>query len=133
MGDKIKIRHTCLRVRDLEKSVDFYTSLLGMELMRRRESPERGETVAYVGYGDESMNHALELVQEHKPPIQYTHGNTYGHIALLVPNVDDMAEKLKNAGVEFVLEPHYVKPGNPNKIAFFKDPDGYDLELTERK
>ena len=85
MSDEIKIRHTCLRVRDLEKSVDFYTSLLGMELMRRRESPERGETVAYVGYGEESKNHALELVQEHEPPIQYSHGNTYGHIALLVP------------------------------------------------
>ena len=133
MNDEIKIRHTCLRVRDLEKSVDFYTSLLGMELMRRRESPERGETVAYVGYGEESKNHALELVQEHEPPIQYAHGNTYGHIALLVPDVGVMADKLKNAGVEFVLDPHYVKAGNPNKIAFFKDPDGYEVELTERK
>ncbi|MEK9684409.1 MAG: VOC family protein [Rhodospirillaceae bacterium] len=133
MGTEIRIRHTCLRVADLEQSVTFYTQMLGMDLMRRRESPERGETVAYVGYGEESSNHALELVQEHEPPKTYQHGNAYGHIALMVPDVGEMAERLLAAGVEFVLEPHFVRPGNPNRIAFFKDPDGYEIELTERK
>jgi len=133
MTGDIRIRHTCLRVKDLDRSVDFYTGLLGMDLMRRRESPERGETVAYVGYGDEESNHALELVQEHEPPVEYAHGNCYGHVALMVPDVGDMADKLKGAGVEFVLEPHFVREGNPNRIAFFKDPDGYEIELTERK
>lgn len=129
----LRIRHTMLRVRDLDRSVAFYTGLLGMDLMRRRESPERGESVAYVGYGDEASNHALEIVQEHEPPDEFVHGNTYGHIALLVPDVGKMADELKAAGVEFVAEPHRTRPDSPNRIAFFKDPDGYEIELTERR
>lgn len=129
----LRIRHTMLRVRDVDRSVDFYTGLLGMTLMRRRESPERGETVAYVGYGEEATHHALEIVQEHEPPAEYVHGNTYGHIALMVPDVGAMADELKAAGVEFTVEPHQTRPDNSNRIAFFKDPDGYEIELTERR
>jgi len=129
----LRIRHTMLRVRDVDRSVAFYTGLLGMSLMRRRESPERGETVAYVGYGDEASNHALEIVQEHEPPAEYVHGNTYGHVALLVPDVGRLAAELKAAGVEFTAEPHQTRPDNPNRIAFLKDPDGYEIELTERR
>jgi lactoylglutathione lyase len=132
LGD-VRIRHTMLRVRDVNRSVDFYTGLLGMTVMRLRESPERGESVAYVGYGEEASNHALEIVQEHEPPADYTHGNTYGHIALMVADVGQVAANLKAAGVEFTVEPHQARPENPNRIAFFKDPDGYEIELTERR
>jgi lactoylglutathione lyase len=104
-----------------------------MDLMRERTSEERGERVAYVGYGDEDSNHALEIVEMIEPPAEYVHGNTYGHVALLVANVQDMSDHLKSAGVEFAHEPHYVRAGNPNMIAFIKDPDGYEIELTERR
>jgi len=129
----LRIRHTMLRVRDVDRSVAFYTGLLGMTVMRRRESPERGESVAYVGYGDEASNHALEIVQQHEPPADTIHGNAYGHIALLVADVGRMADALKAAGVAFTAEPHQTRPDNPNRIAFIKDPDGYEIELTERR
>lgn len=129
----IRFRHTMIRVVDVERSVDFYTGLLGMTVMRRRETPARGETVAYVGYGDEDSNHALEIVQMHEPPESYVHGNTYGHIALGVPDVQALSDKLMAAGVAFTVPPAPVREGAPNKIAFFKDPDGYEIELTERR
>ena len=133
-GNKgMKIRHTMIRVADLRRSVDFYTQHLGMDLMRERTSEVRGERVAYVGYGDEDGNHALEIVEMIEPPAEYVHGNTYGHVALLVANVQEMSDQLKSAGVEFVHEPHQVRAGNPNMIAFIKDPDGYEIELTERR
>ncbi|NKB21652.1 MAG: lactoylglutathione lyase [Alphaproteobacteria bacterium] len=129
----MKIRHTMIRVADLQRSVDFYTQHLGMDLMRQRESEVRGERVAYVGYGDEDSNHALEIVEMMEPPAEYVHGNTYGHVALLVTNVQEKSDRLKNAGVEFAHEPHQTRPDNPNMIAFIKDPDGYEIELTERR
>lgn len=127
-----RIRHTMIRVKDLEKSVAFYTDLLGMSVMRRRVSEDRGETVAYVGYGDEEANHALEIVQEHDQPARFRHGNTYGHVALAVPDVMGLSETLMQAGVEFTTPPQAVRAGSPNKLAFIKDPDGYEIELTER-
>ena len=129
----IKIRHTMIRVSDLKKSVSFYTKMLGMKVMRSRESHERGEKVAYVGYGDEETHHALELVEMMDPPGEYFHGNTYGHVALLVTSVKKISEMLKEQGVEFSLDPHHVRPENPNMLAFIKDPDGYEIELTERR
>lgn len=128
----IHFRHTMIRVRDLEKSVAFYTDLLGMNVMRRRVNDARGETVAYVGYGEEDRNHALEIVQEHNPPEKFNHGNTYGHVALAVPDVMGLSEILTKAGVEFSVPPQAVREGSPNKLAFIKDPDGYEIELTER-
>lgn len=131
-GNGFRLRHTMIRVADLEKSVAFYTDLLGMTVMRRRVSDERGETVAYVGYGDEETTHALEIVQEHNPPSVFRHGNTYGHVALGVPDVVALSETLMKAGVEFTIPPQAVRAGSPNKLAFIKDPDGYEIELTER-
>ncbi len=128
----MKIRHTMIRVADLQQSVDFYTQQLNMDLMRTREEARR-ERVAYVGYGDEDSNHALEIVEMMDPPAEYVHGNTYGHVALLVENVQEMSDRLKSAGVEFAHEPHQTRPDNPNMIAFIKDPDGYEIELTERR
>lgn len=126
------IRHTMIRVRDLETSVAFYTDLLGMTVIRRRVNDDRGETVAYVGYGEEDGNHALEIVQEHDQPAEFRHGNTYGHVALGVPDVMGLSEILTKAGVEFTTPPQAVREGSPNKLAFIKDPDGYEIELTER-
>ena len=128
-----RIRHTMIRVKDLDTSVAFYTDLLGMSVMRRRVSDERGETVAYVGYGDEDGNHALEIVQEHEQPDIFRHGNTYGHVALGVPDVEALSAELMKAGVEFTVPPQPVREGSPNKLAFVKDPDGYEIELTERR
>ena len=134
MADGIRIRHTMIRVADLERSVAFYTKMLGMTEMRRRESVDRGETVAYVGYGEnEEATHALEIVQEHAPPTEYVHGNTYGHIALGVPDVQAMSDRLMAAGVKFSIAPQQVREGSPNKLAFCLDPDGYEIELTERR
>ena len=131
MGNRI--RHTMIRVQDLERSVAFYTGHLGMNVMRRRVSDERGETVAYVGYGEEDSTHALEIVQEHNPPDLFTHGNCYGHIALGMPDVQVLGEALMAAGVEFTVPPRPVREGSANKMAFLKDPDGYEIELTERR
>ena len=97
----IKIRHTMIRVANLEKSISFYTRKLGMEVMRRRESQERGEKVAYVGFGDEERHHALELVEMMDPPDEYLHGNTYGHVALLVTSVEKISRNLKFPNFEY--------------------------------
>ena len=129
----MKIRHTMLRVKNLQRSVEFYTQHLGMDLMRTRESQARGERVAYVGYGDEDSNHALEIVEMMEAPAKYVHGNAYGHVALLVDDVQEMSDRLKRSNIEFAHEPHQTRPGNPNMIAFIKDPDGYEIELTERR
>ena len=129
----MRIRHTMLRVENLQRSVEFYTQHLGMELMRTRESQARGERVAYVGYGDEDSNHALELVEMIEPLGKFMHGNAYGHVALLVDDVQEMSDRLKRSNVKFAHEPHHTRPENPNMIAFIKDPDGYEIELTERR
>jgi len=129
----MRIRHTMLRVENLQRSVEFYTQHLGMELMRTRESQARGERVVYVGYGDEDSNHALELVEMIEPLGKFMHGNAYGHVALLVDDVQEMSDRLKRSNVEFAHEPHHTRPENPNMIAFIKDPDGYEIELTERR
>ena len=129
----MRIRHTMLRVENLQRSVEFYTQHLGMELMRTRERQARGERVAYVGYGDEDSNHALELVEMIEPLGKFMHGNAYGHVALLVDDVQEMSDRLKRSNVEFAHEPHHTRPENPNMIAFIKDPDGYEIELTERR
>ncbi len=128
---KLRIRHTMLRVADLEKSVDFYTRLLGMDLMRRRENARSKTCVGYVGYGEESTNHALELIQEQDHSGGYSHDDAYGHIAIAVKDMYGLCEGLKTAGVEFISGPGQNRPDNPNLFAFIKDPDGYEIELTE--
>lgn len=127
----LRIRHTMLRVADLEKSIDFYTSLLGMDLMRRRENAATKTHVGYVGYGEETRNHALELIQEQDHSGGYSHGDAYGHIAIAVKDMYGLCEGLKAAGIEFISGPGPNRPDNPNLFAFIKDPDGYEIELTE--
>ena len=126
-----RIRHTMLRVAELERSVKFYTGLLGMVEFRRREDDD--ELVCYVGYGDaEDAVHALELVQEKDHEGGFEMGNCYGHVALAVPDIYALSEELKKAGVKFPLPPRPLRPDSPNHVAFILDPDGYEIELTER-
>jgi len=129
-GITFNIRHTMLLVSNLDRTLDFYTRLLGMDVQRRRDIPEQNERVGYVGYGKEDDGPSLELIESPK-----TRGRTApwtGHVALYVSDCYKLCESLKAEGVEFVSEPAPNRPGGRDIYAFIKDPDGYILELTER-
>jgi lactoylglutathione lyase len=127
-----RIRHTMMLVSDLDHSIDFYTSLLGMDVQRLRPNPEKHERVGYLGYGTEDEYPGLELIETggpgHVPEIPKWHG----HVALYVSDLYKLSEKLKAAGVKFTLGPQPNRPGSHDHVAFIQDPDGYTLELTER-
>jgi lactoylglutathione lyase len=125
-----RILHTMLRVHDLEKSLKFYTELLGMKLLRRKDYPEGKFTLAFVGYGDESDHAVIELTHNwgHAP---YEIGTGYGHIALGVRDIYGACERLGKAGAKITRPPGPMKNGT-TVIAFLEDPDGYKVELIER-
>jgi lactoylglutathione lyase len=123
--------HTMLRVGDLEKSVKFYTDLLGMKELRRTEVPAGEYTLVFVGYGDEKAHTVLELTYNWGKD-SYELGTAFGHLALGVPDIYGTCEKLRAAGVKIAREPGPVKFGT-TVIAFIEDPDGYKIELIERK
>ena len=131
---KPRIRHTMLRVKDLEKSIDFYTRLFGMTLFRRRDNEGGKYTVAFVGYGDENSQPAIELTYNWGRDDDYDKGAGYGHIAIGVPDIYGFCEMLEKEGVEIPRPAGPLKHGGPNAsvIAFVKDPDGYLIELGER-
>jgi lactoylglutathione lyase len=120
-----------LRVRDLDKSLDFYVGKLGMRLLRRQEFPEGRFTLAFVGYGDEASNTAIELTHnwgEHEYPI----GTAFGHIAIGMADVYLATAALAEAGVR-VVRPAEPLKGDPSEIiAFVEDPDGYRIELIAK-
>lgn len=122
--------HTMLRVGDLDRSVRFYTSLLGMKELRRTEVPEGKYTLVFVGYGDEAGHTVLELTYNWGVD-KYEPGSAFGHLALGVPDIYATCEKLREAGVKISREPGPVKFGT-TVIAFIDDPDGYKIELIER-
>jgi lactoylglutathione lyase len=130
-GDiKFRIRHTMMPVSDLDRSIDFYTRLLGMDIMRLRDQPP--ERVAYIGYGSEDDGPALELIQG-RPIGEHGKIPTWaGHIALYVSNLSKLCETLKREGVIFTRQLEPNRPGSRDLVAFIKDPDGYMIELTER-
>lgn len=126
-----RLRHTALKVRDLEASVDFYTRLLGMKVTRRRDSVPLNHLAAYVAYGDEADHHALELVQDKDPPAEFVLGNLYWHINFSVPDLAALCDRLRRDGIEFVQEPTPMSADARYSIAFVRDPDGYEVELTD--
>ena len=127
----MRLLHTMLRVGDLDKSLDFYTRVLGMTLLRRNDYPEGKFTLAFVGYGPESEQAVIELTYNWGVD-HYELGNAYGHIALEVEDAYAACEKIREAGGKVVREAGPMKHGN-TVIAFVDDPDGYKIELIQRK
>ena len=127
----MRILHTMLRVGNLEKSIAFYTEVLGMKLLRQSENPEYKYTLAFVGYGDESSNAVLELTYNWGVD-SYDLGSAFGHIALEVENVYQACDKIRAKGGVISREPGPVK-GGTTEIAFVRDPDNYAIELIQKK
>ena len=127
----MRILHTMLRVADLERSLRFYTEVLGMRLLRRKDYPEGKFTLAFVGYGDESDTAVLELTHNWGVD-KYELGNAYGHIAIAVDDAYKACEEVKRRGGKVTREAGPMKHGT-TVIAFIEDPDAYKIELIERK
>ena len=119
-----------LRVGDLQRSIDFYTRVLGMTLLRTSENPSQHYTLAFVGYGRNPEHAELELTYNHGVS-SYEPGTAYGHIAIGVPDARAACEKIRSGGGNVTREPGPVK-GGTTVIAFITDPDGYKVELIER-
>jgi lactoylglutathione lyase len=127
----MRILHTMIRVGNLERSLDFYTKVLGMRLLRRQDYPEGRFTLAFVGYCDENENAAIELT--HNWDItSYEPGSGFGHIALAVDNAYTACAQIKSKGGKVTREAGPMKHGT-TVIAFVEDPDGYKIELIEEK
>ena len=131
MSENFSYLHTMLRVRDLDASVKFYTGFLGMKELRRNEVPAGEYTLVFVGYGDETSHTVLELTYNWGKT-DYEIGTAFGHLALGVPDIYETCDRLRQAGVKIAREPGPVKFGK-TVIAFIEDPDGYKIELIERK
>ena len=128
----MRFLHTMLRVGNLQRSIDFYTQVLGMQLLRKSENPEYKYSLAFLGFGGGNPDQAeLELTYNWGTD-SYDHGTAYGHIALGVPDAHAACEKIKAAGGNVTREAGPVKGGS-TVIAFVTDPDGYKIELIERK
>jgi lactoylglutathione lyase len=125
----MRILHTMVRVTDLDKSLDFYTNVLGMQLLRKNDYPEGRFTLAFVSFGPESEQAALELTHNWDTN-EYDLGNAYGHIAIEVDDVYKACDAIKARGGDVVREAGPMKNSNSGTIlAFVKDPDGYMIEL----
>ena len=127
----MRLLHSMLRVKDLDASLRFYTEQLGMQLLRRRDYPEGRFTLAFVGYGDESDHSVLELTYNWGRH-DYQLGDAFGHIAIGVPDIRAACERLRAQGVPITREPGPMKHGS-TVIAFVEDPNGYKIELIERR
>ncbi|MDC9595457.1 lactoylglutathione lyase [Xenorhabdus anantnagensis] len=125
----MRLLHTMIRVGNMQRSVDFYTQVMGMRLLRTSENPEYKYSLAFVGYTDESQGAVIELT--HNWGVEnYEMGTAFGHIALGVDDVAATCERIKLAGGNVVREAGPVK-GGTTVIAFVEDPDGYKIELIE--
>lgn len=132
-----RLLHTMLRVRNLDRALDFYCTVLGMREVRRETFPEGRFTLAFVGYGEEADSTVIELTHNWDENT-YTHGTGFGHIAIEVPDVERACSELERAGVSVIRPagPMAYKPaetGQQEMIAFIADPDGYRIELIERR
>ncbi len=122
--------HTMLRVTNLERSVDFYSRLMGMQELRRRDVPDGKYTLVFLGYGDEESHTALELTYNYGVD-KYDIGTQFGHLAISFPDVAAACEELRQNGVKITRAAGPVKFGT-SVIAFIEDPDGYKIELIQR-
>ena len=129
--DNARFLHTMLRVQDLDKSIAFYTGMLGMRELRRNEVPGGRYTLAFVGYGDEKSASVIELTYNWDQQGPYQQGNAFGHLAIGLPDVYAACEALRAAGGKVTREPGPVQHGT-TVIAFVEDPDGYKVELVQR-
>ncbi len=123
--------HTMIRVRDLERSIDFYTRLLGMKLLRKSDFPGGKFTLAFVGYGDEADHTVIELTHNWDQSEDYDLGAGFGHLAIGVSDIYGACEKLAAEDISIPRPPGPMKHGS-TVIAFIEDPDGYKIELIER-
>jgi lactoylglutathione lyase len=126
----MRILHTMLRVGDLQRSIDFYTTVLGMKLLRTSDNPEYKYTLAFLGYGSNPEHAELELTYNYGVH-SYEMGTAYGHLAISAENIYQACDKVRAAGGNITREPGPVKGGS-SVIAFVTDPDGYKIELIER-
>ena len=126
----MRLLHTMLRVGDLQRSIDFYTKVLGMTLLRTSENPEYKYTLAFVGYGNNPDHAELELTYNWGVD-KYDMGSAYGHIAISADDIYKTCDQVRAAGGNITREPGPVK-GGTTVIAFITDPDGYKFELIER-
>lgn len=131
IGNAYRMLHTMIRVRDMDKSVDFYTRLLGMKLLRRQDYPGGKFTLAFVGYGDEKDTAVIELTHNWDQEEPYTLGTGFGHLALAVTDIEDLCNRLKSEGVSIPRPPGPMKHGT-TMLAFIEDPDGYKIEFIQR-
>lgn len=127
----MRMLHTMLRVGNLENSLRFYTEILGMKLLRKKDYPGGRFTLAFVGYGDEAHHTVLELTHNWDTP-SYDLGSGYGHIAIEVEDVYGACDEIRNRGGKIVREAGPMKNGT-TVLAFVEDPDGYKIELLGKK
>lgn len=127
----MRMLHTMLRTGDLERSIQFYTEILGMQLLRRQDYPEGKFTLAFLGYGPESENSVIELTYNWGVD-HYTLGTAYGHIALEVDDVYQATAEVKNRGGKILREAGPMNAGT-TIISFIEDPDGYPIELIGKR
>ena len=126
----MKILHTMIRVGDLPRSIDFYTGVLGMKLLRETDRPEQKYRLAFVGYSDDSGGSEIELTYNYGVD-RYELGNAFGHIAVAVPDAAAACGSVRRKGGKVTREAGPVKGGS-TVIAFVEDPDGYKIELIQR-
>jgi lactoylglutathione lyase len=125
----MRLLHTMLRVGDLDRSIAFYTEMMGMSLLRKSDNTEYKYTLAFVGYGPESEQTVLELTYNWDTE-HYDLGNAYGHIAIGVDDIYQVCQRMEQQGAEIYRKPGPVK-GGESIIAFVRDPDGYAIELIQ--
>ena len=120
-----RLLHTMLRIRDVEKSIDFYTRHLGMKLLRRKEYPDGKFTNVFVGYGDENSETVLELTHNWDPE-EYDGGRNFGHLAFGVDDIHETCQRLMDAGITI------NRPPREGRMAFVRTPDGISIELLQK-
>ena len=131
MRNNFRLLHTMIRVMDMDRSIDFYTRILGMKLLRRQDYETGRFTLSFVGYGDEESDTVVELTHNWDQIEPYNMGNAFGHLAIAVSDAYAVCKALEKEGVS-VPRPAGPMKGGERVIAFIEDPDGYKIELVQR-